>query len=53
MTESVTESILLKLQAFTMNGIDRYFIRFYDKIWHYFKAETKSIFSKVSYLYYE
>ena len=46
MTKFVTEFILVKLQAFTMNGNDRYFSGFCDRICLYFKAATKSVFSK-------
>ena len=53
MTESVTESILVKLQVFTMNGNDRFFSGFCDRVCLQFKAVKKSVFSKVSGLYYE
>ena len=50
--ESVLESILVKLQAITMNGNDQVFGGFCDKICLYCKAVTKSVFTKTSGFYY-
>ena len=49
-TESVLESVLVKLQVITMNGNDQVFGGFCDRIWIQFKT-VKSVFSKVSGLY--
>ena len=52
-TESVMESVLVKLQVFNMNGNDQFFGRFCNRIYLQFKAVTKSVFSKVSVIYCE
>ena len=43
MRESATESILVQLQAFTMNGNDRFFSGFCDRMCLQFKVVTKSV----------
>ena len=63
LADSVTKSVftlklsqslfLVKLQAFTMDGNKQFFSGFCDGICLYFKAVTKSVFIKVSDLYYE
>ena len=50
-TESVLESVLVKLQAITMNSNDQVFGGFCSRICLQFKTVAKSAFSKVSDLY--